>query len=74
MILIKNMNNFHIRIKMTSAHEGQAAEKVKVQPWGGKSTGDNRKAHCQAYFPCPSMVSSLQNIMLLQISKENEFH
>lgn len=40
MILIKNMNNFHIRIKMTSAHEGQAAEKVKVQPWGGKSTGD----------------------------------
>ena len=51
MILIKNMNDFHIRIKMTSAHEGQAAEEGKVQPWGGKSTGDNRKAHCQAYLP-----------------------
>lgn len=51
MILIKNMNNFHIRIKMTSAHEGQAAEEAKVRPWGGKSTGDNRKAHCQTYLP-----------------------
>ena len=36
---------------MTSVHEGQATEEVKIQPWGGKSTGDNRKAHCQAYLP-----------------------
>ena len=39
MILIKNMNNFHVRIKMTSAHEGQAAEEVKVQPWGVNQQG-----------------------------------
>ena len=39
MILIKSMNNFHIRIKMTFAHEGQAAEEVKVQPWGGQING-----------------------------------
>ena len=36
---------------MTSAHEGQAAEEVKVQPCGDKSAGDNRKAHCQTYLP-----------------------
>lgn len=54
MILIKNMNNFHIRIKMTSAHEGQAAEEGKVQPWGGKSTGDRGRhtAGGRSLMPC----------------------
>ena len=54
MILIKNMNNFHIRIKMTSAHEGQAAEEVKVQPWGDKSTGDRGRhtAGGRSLMPC----------------------
>ena len=54
MIFIKSMNNFHIRIKMTSAHEGQATEEVKVQPWGGKSTGDRRRhtAGGRSLMPC----------------------
>ena len=40
---------------MTSAHEGQATEEVKVQPWGGgKSTGDRRRhtAGGRSLMPC----------------------
>ena len=57
MILIKSMNNFHIRIKMTSVHEGQAAEKGKVPPWGGKSTGDRGRhtAGGRSLMPCRSV-------------------
>lgn len=54
MILIKSMNNFHIRIKMTFAHEGQAAGGIGVQPWGGKSTGDRGRhtAGGRSLMPC----------------------
>ena len=61
-------------MKLTSAHEGQATEEVKVQPWGVNQRGIAEKHTARHICPCPSMVSSLQNIMLLQISKENEFH
>ena len=39
---------------MTSAHEGQAAEEAKVQPWGGKSMGDRGRhtAGGRSLMPC----------------------
>ena len=39
MILIKNMNNIHIRIKMPSANEGQAQRRERFSRGGVNQRG-----------------------------------